>query len=429
MLWTFKLRTDQYGYETSWRLDKVLDNKSLQLITQGPPHPSKYADNTIYQGAVCLRGDQMYKLTVKDANNDGFCCNYGWGYYTYSVDGFVEYDSRGKGKTFTDEKSHQFYVGLPPPVNNGNLSNNGEPGPFTGRTEANCNGNQQRITIEIMTDRYGGDNNWNLKDPSGQILRSGGGYANGAARTDSTSICVSPGTYQFTLNDSTGDGICCQEGEGYYKLYMDGEMMVLGNDFNFGTQIKHDIIVGYASRLNNLSDREIQYLNCHNWRRKKYHEQYGYTYVPLKYDLSLQRDAQSWAYALLDDCKVDGIKHEPGVLQGENLAKNMGTDDWGQLYSVENICRRWFEREEDWPWPDNAHFTQGIWRSGRYMGCAESEKDMGGGAMCRVQVCRYARAGNCAMGQYNSHVRDNWKIPTFQMKNPCGPRTPPNGAH
>ena len=30
------------------------------------------------------------------------------------------------------------------------------------------------------------------------------------------------------------------------------------------------------------------------------------------------------------------------------------------------------------------------------MGCGESEKEYNGG-MCRVQVCRYARAGNCDM--------------------------------
>ena len=98
-------------------------------------------------------------------------------------------------------------------------------------------------------------------------------------------------------------------------------------------------------------------------------------------------------------------------------------------YPVENICRRWFEREETWPYPDNAHFTQGLWRSARYVGCAESEKTMANGGTCRIQVCRYARAGICNMGKYQSATGDNWKEPMLMDDNPCGPVCPPNGCH
>lgn len=37
-----------------------------------------------------------------------------------------------------------------------------------------------------------------------------------------------------------------------------------------------------------------------------------------------------------------------------------------------------------------------LWRASKYIGCAESERDYNGGK-CRVQVCRYAKAGNCDM--------------------------------
>ena len=104
-------------------------------------------------------------------------------------------------------------------------------------------------------------------------------------------------------------------------------------------------------------------------------------YVPLKYDVSLARDADIWANNLLADCRVNGINHEPGVTQGENLAKNTGCGSWGQLYPVENIVRRWFEREETWGWPSNVHLTQALWRLARYVGCAESEEKIGGGCV------------------------------------------------
>ena len=124
-------------------------------------------------------------------------------------------------------------------------------------------------------------------------------------------------------------------------LYLDGELMVHGSDFAFGKKVQHTIVVGYDDThlSNQMSIREIQYLNGHNWRRKMYHEKFGSTYVPLKYDLSLAEDAQYWANELLTDCDVQGIEHIPGQEEGENLAKNVGFDyESGQIYPVENIC-------------------------------------------------------------------------------------------
>ena len=205
--------------------------------------------------------------------------------------------------------------------------------------------------------------------------------------------------------------------------------MVYGSDFKTGKRREHDIIVGYHEQYDQMTTREAQYLDCHNWRREKYHTMYNATYVPLKYDFNLQADAQNWANELLNDCAVRGIEHEPGVEQGENLAKNTGNGLWGQLYPVENICRRWFEREEDWSYPKNAHFTQGNWRSAKYVGCAESEKEMDNGGMCRIQVCRYARAGNCNMGRYQANIGQNYLNPMLMDENPCGPACPHNVCH
>lgn len=390
-----------------------------------------YADNTLYTGAVCLKGDKMYKLTIKDRASDGMCCDFGDGTYSYTIDGVTEFDAN-KEKTFTDQGQHIFYVGMPTPENNGNLPG----GPMSGRVDGGspgvCGANEQQIRIVFVSDIYAAENSWELRNmDTNRVVRSKGlkSYANGSSQSDTVNVCVPHGNYRFTLKDGIGDGICCgKQGDGRYELYMDGELMVYGSDFTYGKVRSHDIIVGYDP-ADQMTQREVQYLNCHNWRRKKYHEDFGASYRPLKYDLTLAADAQHWADELLNDCAVDGIKHEPGVIQGENLAKNVGNGSFGQLYPVENICRRWFEREEKWPYPDNAHFTQGLWRSANYVGCAESVKSMSNGATCRIQVCRYARAGNCNMGQYKATIGDNWKVPMLQEHNPCGPPCPPGGCH
>ncbi|KAL7548699.1 hypothetical protein ACHAWF_011970, partial [Thalassiosira exigua] len=422
-LWFFKFLTDHYGYETSWRLERRASNGAWRVISKGPPGFTKYHDDTIYQGRTCLPGGQMYRLRIIDAAKDGFCCAYGTGFYSFKVDDNVIFDSKKK-KTYTNEASHTFYVGMP--LNNDNGS------PFAGRTSV-CGANKSQIRIKIWTDKFGKENTWQLRSvATGQVIRQRGlNYYSTTQKTDNVAVCVPYGKYRFTLTDGVGDGICCgQQGDGRYELYMDGRMMLYGSDFTYGKSKSHDIVAGYHTRFDRMSAREEEYLECHNWRRKMYHERFGSAYVPLEYDLSLAADAQKWADALLNDCNVNGIKHEPGVVQGENLAKNTGSGKWGQLYPVENICRRWFEREEDWGWPDNAHFTQGLWRSALYLGCAESQKSMyGGKGMCRIQVCRYARAGNCNMGKYQSNVGDNYKTPMLMEHNPCGPPCPPNGCH
>jgi hypothetical protein len=67
-------------------------------------------------------------------------------------------------------------------------------------------------------------------------------------------------------------------------------------------------------------------------------------------------------------------------------------------------------------YPANAHLTQALWRATRYLGCGDAVKNLDDGAVCRVQVCRYVRTGNCSMGSYNPHEGTNWLIPMLMGK-------------
>ena len=174
--------------------------------------------------------------------------------------------------------------------------------------------------MKLLTDKYAAENGWKLTSlATNQVIQEKGigSYPNKAGVTDDVSICVPHGQYEWTMTDKIGDGICCgQQGDGRYELYMDGEMMVYGSDFTYGKKVTHKIIAGYdQNRRSELTSREQQYLNGHNWRRKKYHEEFGATYVAVKYDFSLQADAQNWANELLNDCDTPGIEHEPGAVQ------------------------------------------------------------------------------------------------------------------
>ncbi len=68
-----KLVTDNYGHETSWELYD--DNFSLIDMEDF------LSSNTLYQKNYCLE-DGCYTFVISDAYGDGFCCNYGNGFFT-----------------------------------------------------------------------------------------------------------------------------------------------------------------------------------------------------------------------------------------------------------------------------------------------------------------------------------------------------------
>jgi len=65
-----KLVTDNYGYETSWRLY----DDDFNLIDMR----DSLLSNTLYQNEYCLENG-CYTFIISDTYGDGFCCNYGNG--------------------------------------------------------------------------------------------------------------------------------------------------------------------------------------------------------------------------------------------------------------------------------------------------------------------------------------------------------------
>ena len=294
------------------------------------------------------------------------------------------------------------------------------------------------LTLELQTDKHGEDVSWEFREVMTPTLfkrfkKSETPYA--MYSYDKVDVCVRNGKeYIFLIKDAYGDGLCQPDTGrrcGYYKLYLNGKVIVHAS--YYGTKNTHLINVGYDP-ASSLSSRDVQFLRAHNTRRRTWHEMYNVSYVPLRWSPMLAEESRIWAEALLDECDVNDIKHEPNVYEGENLAKNKGEEydkdgkpSWGQLYKPENIVRRWVDREIGWAYPDNAHLTQSLWRASRYMGCGEAVKEWNGGK-CRTQVCRYAKAGNCDMTRFDATEGENWLTPMLSASSPCEPSCPPEGC-
>ncbi|KAL7552122.1 hypothetical protein ACHAWF_015331 [Thalassiosira exigua] len=287
-----------------------------------------------------------------------------------------------------------------------------------------------KITVEVNTDQYGSDTSWSLtRESTRRVISSVKNGTYGVLTKYKRSFCVAPGKYEFFLSDRYGDGFCCEYGDGNVRLYLDDREVAHMTYMAYNTTAM--INAGFDPNPY-MSLRELQYLHEHNKRRKEWHLRDNKEYVPLVYSPAMARESRRWAEELLGNCSINGIEHEPKVREGENLAKNVGTVDadgrgWGQLYDPSRIVGRWVEWEVNWDYPDNAHLTQALWRPAKYLGCGEAAKKFRGG-MCRVQVCRYARAGNCEMARFDAKVGDNWLKPVLQESSRCGPHCPSGGC-
>ena len=96
--------------------------------------------------------------------------------------------------------------------------------------DGSCIFGGEGLTVTILTDNYPGETTWSLTDVSGTVVASGGPYATQAVE-EVTQVCVAPGCYTFTINDSFGDGICCAYGTGLYTVSSQGTVLATGGEF------------------------------------------------------------------------------------------------------------------------------------------------------------------------------------------------------
>ncbi|KAL7481736.1 hypothetical protein ACHAW6_007406 [Cyclotella cf. meneghiniana] len=416
---TVTLTTDAYGYETSYIIKDSNNNAVLAM----PEIGSSFGKSQTYIDSICLEPGQ-YTLRMKDSGGDGFCSSFGCGSVSVSVDGSTVLDiSNDKSEwKVVDKKFSVIIFSGRGSVDTGSSSFTGD----SGFVSKSC----YDTSVYTKIDKYGKETTWKItkKGSSSAIAKMNAELDAYESKTVDAG-CLQPGDYTLTFTDI--DGICCKNGKGEFRLIVDGEELFSGGSF-IGS-VSHDFKIGYDWG-EGMQSRDWEFLQAHNTRRDDWHTRCNDKYCgkkarPLKWSAGLAADAKVYAEKLLDSCDNQGIKHDPGVEQGENLAKNKGSGQWGELYDADKIVKRFVDNEEFWGWHRNAHLTQAMWYATRYLGCGESVMTMSNGETCRMQVCRYAKAGNCEMGLYDSEVGDNWMKPMMMDDSPCGPVCPPEGCY
>eukprot|EP00548_Thalassiothrix_antarctica_P015384 CAMPEP_0194176768 /NCGR_PEP_ID=MMETSP0154-20130528/10642_1 /TAXON_ID=1049557 /ORGANISM="Thalassiothrix antarctica, Strain L6-D1" /LENGTH=445 /DNA_ID=CAMNT_0038891087 /DNA_START=89 /DNA_END=1427 /DNA_ORIENTATION=+ len=131
-----------------------------------------------------------------------------------------------------------------------------------------------------------------------------------------------------------------------------------------------------------------QWLDEHNSRRQAFYElfpEYNLSPAPLKWSDSVARSAQNYANQLiaLNGCTIQhGLNGDN--YGGENLSSNWGSGSYATSRSPAAVLEAWYDDEIDLNRMQlvgqKYHATQAIWRSSRYLGCAQAEKNMSGNA-------------------------------------------------
>lgn len=87
------------------------------------------------------------------------------------------------------------------------------------------------VTVLVKTDNAPAESTWEIRDLDGVLVASGGPYAQ-SATTYTTNVPLDYGKcYEFTMLDAGGNGVCCTNGIGFYKLSSSGTTIRSGTAF------------------------------------------------------------------------------------------------------------------------------------------------------------------------------------------------------
>lgn len=141
-------------------------------------------------------------------------------------------------------------------------SANGQPYSFTSTSSVTSlewsnleiEGEEETLKLLLMQDKFGNQITWAFTTADGTVLASGGPYTvlagNNATQIHVENVVVPVNEcVKFTIRDSMGDGICCNNGNGYYIVKDSHNRVLFGDnsDGDFGEEASHLLSVNGLS--------------------------------------------------------------------------------------------------------------------------------------------------------------------------------------
>jgi len=171
--------------------------------------------------------------SAEDLGDGGCDVNYGWGL----VNAKLAYDMLAqlgcaageKDQGFAGDENGGCAVGVVVPPTPAPPPPTPAPPPTPYPT---CDGTcaSRRFQIDLTTDNYASETDWTLADEEGNEVMTGGNYEEPNTEYYDQYACLGSGSYNFTITDSYGDGICCSYGNGGYVISVAGVVVATGGD-------------------------------------------------------------------------------------------------------------------------------------------------------------------------------------------------------
>jgi hypothetical protein len=227
---------DKYATETSWKL--LLGEESEEVIIWQSDYYGSNWDGDWDVFRKCFPPG-MYTFVFMDKEGDGICCNHGDGTYVLSSEGKViaiggQMDSKEERTMFELE-----YVEPEPTDSNGDGLDDrlGLMMPYDSSTlieGETC----ENFRLVFETDQYGIETTFELYEGSSRVsenlVANGGPY--GSEETYVHDYCLaSQKSYVLYMYDWKGDGLCCEYGQGWYKV-TSGDITIHESDGKFGEE-------------------------------------------------------------------------------------------------------------------------------------------------------------------------------------------------
>ncbi len=101
--------------------------------------------------------------------------------------------------------------------------------------------------VQMDLDRYGTETTWKIETPEGFLVARGGPYSNSpAGYTVNEQVCLAHTCYIFTVEDAIGDGMCCNYGQGDFRILDTLGVSLLEGNGSFGYSVTDEFCVNWV---------------------------------------------------------------------------------------------------------------------------------------------------------------------------------------
>ena len=126
----------------------------------------------------------------------------------------------------------QYYTDSPIQLFCSSLLATGEEMTFSILTSSPCEYNEVYFDLLLLTDGAGDEVSWSLIATStNNIVLSGSDYS--SYMQVNVAQCIPSDCYIFVINDSGGDGLCCELGLGGFSVRLNGQKLASGTEFGY----------------------------------------------------------------------------------------------------------------------------------------------------------------------------------------------------